>query len=1360
MQSVERDEGLVAEMNGHPRGGSASTRRAPAMVTRDSVDTIELPVRSGKKAGTIKHRPLKGDGATVLTANQYLSVKLLRSTPAELRAPGVDWRGSLLGIPHAHLALAITRRKAYVWDYTAHVPSSGSTRTFDVPWPARGEGELPFGALVPGATGSDVGLVLVGAEDGKVVFYESIERASAGLELFGEKKTGVEGVIASFASSEHVVDLIAADHAGFILRLSTGRIVHMTLRDAQGKAKVFTQPLRPGEANAGLLGSLRGLITGPWKRDVVSIKTRSLDARARGEMQVVSLTRGCEVQLWDVSWSGNYAFQGTVDFRGLLAMELRGDLAPETQGAVESLSAEDFVIVDKTLPGGRNNEVATLATDRPLTLWVLLATGTLGTRIYHLAQLTLVRDEVNVDRIIKLGSYPSLEHSRRPRVAIPRPGHTALVAFDHAVIVVSTTTVELPDDPNAQLHGDESYIEPQSQGFEDVIFLKEGGEHSLAVTDLVSEETKGGHTSAIAFVSSAGLMRISVVDPTGDVERSRIPVKSKIEQAIFYGALGQESILDFSQKGDAQYSANEVEEAALAISDEVLRSVSHFINTNPTSIDSYLDHKTKALRALVSHVRRNYPVLSRAAMWKLLWDAEKVAAAREMWRLHEDHVAGRRQSGQQTAPVLQDICRSMREKGMPGMSNTSEENYVRRFMIYGLQNTGMALSCIYGFLSELPEGEQGPDSTLRVVAEADELWQHALQTIFSFRADNASLYGIPPEIIEEGILNSSAEFTDLPEPWTSSADMLHASSRIPRVSRDLATAHYDPDSASATPDLMAQIGQIRSTNPDLIKVCCLIYRERIAWLESRHTKKEQGWAEQLTLAYERDRHEQFRSLAAIGSAGEGMALAERYGDMQTLTELVMGEVQYVTVELDSNTLSNEERKTALDVLKALNERITRYFKLFGDRWADAFFNEQFDGPRAGHWLQQAQKEWGSYLTAYLRREKSRGRVGWINDVTAVEDFARAAASLLYVGQELETKVWGKKVESAMGKLCLLAAQEESGRDPAQLEPAMEQAKGELMLVHIQDRLYAHVRAETVDALDEIAAVQLAMDRFATKISDRYMAHEEVLRQLFTRLLAHRVLSVEELLDVLTLSDNFLYDGDSVRPNGNLDGTEFALALEALEAVRSSLPQARLETLLKLTWKRCYTYDDWATLTSQQSSSTGGGKTRGSKNNTTGSTDADIASRLRSTAPFRTLAALYDSGKLLPTSTGSSIQTILPSQCLDVATSPADLSYRFPDPELLQPILADERLRDEELKGYVSDRNLDEWVKALEKDAKAYVEEKADRAAEEREKEREVERELDSARVTGNGAIVQNGSLNGELKHSLRAGDAEGDVEMV
>ena len=191
----------VASPNGSIQ--PVSPRRGRGRPRKNSSNTmameVVIPVR--EKKNSVK-RPTRGDGATVLAQFPRYSVKLLPSTPKELRREGIEWRGALGA---GHHALAITRKSAYIWDYTAHTTVS-SPRIFDVPFAVRDTDPPLFGALVATGTGTDFGLLVISATTGEVFFYESIERA-ASLGLFQDRKAGVVGSVGPFYSGESVVDL-------------------------------------------------------------------------------------------------------------------------------------------------------------------------------------------------------------------------------------------------------------------------------------------------------------------------------------------------------------------------------------------------------------------------------------------------------------------------------------------------------------------------------------------------------------------------------------------------------------------------------------------------------------------------------------------------------------------------------------------------------------------------------------------------------------------------------------------------------------------------------------------------------------------------------------------------------------------------------------------------------------------------------------------------------------------------------------------------------------------------------------------------------------------------------------------------
>ncbi|EMC97055.1 hypothetical protein BAUCODRAFT_106312 [Baudoinia panamericana UAMH 10762] len=1318
---------LETAMNGHPRGSVGRSTREESM---PALDTTELPVRGGKRVGTLKHRPLKGDGATTLAQNNFYSVKLLPSTPKELREAGLEFHGSLSNATNGqHLALAVTRTKAYVWDYSAHT-TVGNARVFDVPFPVRQSEVLPLGALVVGGASTEIGLLLVSAASGKIAFFESIERA-ASLSLFQERRSCIEGSITGFSLNESVTAMINADHAGFILTLSSGRVMQLCLRDGHGKARIFTQPLHSDDSNVGILGSIKGWYSGGSRRKITAVRTRALDPR--GHMEVIALTDKGEFLRWNLDWSGWHEYNGTVDIRELLLHELSTFEVPETQGSADSAVVLDFVVADKPYSRVRGNEVAITGAQQPLDTLVLVRAGPIEKRSYYLMELVILGNSVTHRRTTALDTYRAESSAHKPRLLLPKPGHTAFIIFDRAVVLAATADAAYGDDPNAQLH-EASYV--RMKPFEDAISLP--SDKDCTIMDAAAEEAKGTHCSSMVFVKGAGLLRISATDPAMDVERSALPAKTRIEQAVFYGAM-QDNILDFSLREDESYSLGELEEAALAISDEILRSDTPFIATAPASIEAHLDYRARALTALITFMTVSCSTLSMSTSWQLLWNAEKLAAAQQMWLAFEEHKVSPRADHMQkrVATVIDAVCDIFNEQNESAVRNElREHDLVRRFFIGSLDQVPFLLSRLRMLLEHLRLGDgEHPEETLRHAAEADDVWLRALEAVYTFRSERASAYGIHARLVDEGALDPE-HYKDLPDFWTSSNDMLKASQQIPKLSRELAKNFYENHLA---PETSSHIQQLRHLNADLIEMMCRMYQERITWLLAQPSVEHQSLARRLQENYDADRHDQLRALASIGCAEQGMRLAEKYRDMQTLTEIVVAESQYYWSELQGN-ISPEDRSTCLQLITQMTERIGRYFEKCGDAWSNAFFDEAFSSSRAGEMLEKAQEYWGNPLTKYLRAAPGRARLCWINDVTTARDLAHAGLVLTNAADE-ESKLWAKKVELSMSKLALLAAEEDPNPDAA-VKEALTSSQHSMEIIELQERLYHHIRSEAFGALDHEAEIDLVMKRFATQTAT-YPALERLLQLELDRLMSHEVLSIDDLVDVLTLIDPTLYGDATERKSANLDGQEYFFALSALDRAAQHLNQARFQMLLQLIWKRCYIADEWDVITTRQTQK--------------GGTDIDIRGALSATTAYRTFYYLHSSTKLVQPSTH--VRVLQPSECLGSACNPNDLAHRWSDSTLLDHILRDNKIQDEVLQGYVVDRQLNEWATDCERYAKEAVNEEAEMLAERRERERHIQERLERTEKTetnGQG----NGHTNGGFERFGAMSDVDGNVAMA
>lgn len=1318
-------------MNGHATGGPVKSARHLNGTLRDETPFLdgELVVRGGKKA-TVK-RAARGDGSQLLTQNKNYSVKSLPSTPRALKRAGVEFRGSLS--QHTGQALAVTREHAYVWEYGSHAPVT-NPRIFDLPFPARDSEPVPFGALVTSGMTTDLGLVLISATTGQVVFHESIERA-ASMGLFQERRPGVEGTLGHIFSGEHVSNITSADSAGYIITFTSGRIAQLTLRDVQGKPRIEAQFLRESsQERSSWSATFKGLLgAGAWKLDVAAVHTRSLGPR--GQMQVIAATENGVCKIWNLDWSGRADHRGNIDFREEFVRELKAAQSPESHGQLEQIALMDFAIVDKA-QGSEEQEVWTVGTDKPIDLLVLVRAGPPDFQQYFLVETSLTGSKPEVKEVLSLKSLSGASTTQStPKLVLPKPDHTAYIVFDDTVILAATS--QTVSDPEAQLH-DASYIQPEN--FEDAVYLRRNKD--LAFLGAEAEDAKTGQASCIVFVQGAGLVKFSAHDATKDQELSEIPVKSRIEQAVFYGML-QDNILDLARPDPNPISLKEIEQASLAMSDEILKSETPFIPTPPTSVEANLARRAQALDALATHIRQTYPPLSHATMWKLLWDAEKIAAGQHLWQDFEKHLAAATSNGKRRTTLLHEISSFVQDATpfeLP--EDASADDRVRAIFVSRLSHIDRFLvfaQMIVGAIKN--EQSTSQEDLLRLLSEADDIWLGVLETTYKFRTDNAPLYGIPPDRLTDGILIDSNDYQGLGEFWTSSDSMLKEILKMAALARKSAEEVYE---TAETDTATAFVKRIAAENPRFVVLICLAYEERINWTRSRGEPRYVDKANQLTEAYKQQRHDEIRALSIIGQTPSAMMLAEKYRDMDTLTEIIVAESQYL---IETSYTAAADEKAFIDTeLEEMNARVGRYFNRFQDDWANAFFNQGFSGDQAGHMLTQAQAHWEKYLARYLRADPRRSKICWINDITSKDDYYHASHALATAGTQQEDQLWSKKVELSMAKLSMLAADEANLPIDKQVTLRSEQRMhAELKVIDIQEKIYRHILPEVLHALDQPAELQLAMERFGQGSSNRSMLNR-LLEAVLSKLLPHQTLDLDEIIDVLTLMDEV----ETSNADTSIQGEEIYWALVALNAAAPELETPRFEMLLQLIWKRAYLKTDWAAVNKSTSKRNG----------------ADVEDVLVETTAYRTLYLCMKHGLFENNNEGNYIRALAASECLGTACNAADLAWRF-GIELAEPISHDNRMEDERLDQYISRSRLNAWVEECQRlVGVALKEEEDDRARQGGQGEQEAA----SLVVVENGNGV-NGVVNGD-SHGLINGvkveeesgegevfDGQGDVEM-
>ena len=1227
------------------------------------------------------------------TKNANYSVRKLPSFPSALARPSTPYTAS--AVSSAGLALAFTTDRALVWDYGS---ATGPTKVVALPLPfgLRPSDPLPLGAIVRNGPTNDYGVVVVAPSTGRITFWENIDTAEA-RSLYPERLQGVDGSVKLY-SGEVITDLVDIEHAGFILNFSSGRIAQLTLRDSQGRPSVSASVLNGPNGSGSSLFSLRGLLGGAIRKTIASVKARPSDTK--GQMEVISTTKNGVFQLWDLSWSGQQIFKHEIDVHDEMLSAVQTGSSPElrTQTDVQVL---DFAIMEQSRTPGSVN------------LLVLVALFGRHTLDYSLLEVDLAASGGTISRSIPIKSFHQEHLPTEPTgtLLVPKPGHTAFIQFPEAIVIASLAQPE--ESPEAQLLADSGR---SSMPFQDAVYFRE--ELNVVVCGLSTAATtrKERKATALIFVQGSGILQFSAHPPVTDdanTERLKVTARSKLEQATFFSSKPG-NVLDFSVKSRFSFSEEETAQAALDVSLGIISSSYDYLDKVTSSMDEQFKTRASALRALISNLRSDYPTLPFLTKWRLLWHAEKLAAAHKLWNWYEAKL-----QDQRTHPdaypekiLMSDIIKAMHERyKTPINPDIGETDPVRQYFLRDIDSIGILIPWGWYFLRTfyMKEGGKEQPSIMQRLGEGSDVMLVTLETAFRFRQANIEPYGLDSDSLEDGILKPGQGYDELPQFWTSSHNIVSSVRSLVDVGRNLAVENYE----EGLQETLSQ--KIAKDNPRMVRIGCQTHIERFQWSLEQADEKSRDNGRVLRDEWNNKvRPEHICGLMELGLATEGMNLAEHYKDMPTLVKLVWDESIWLEKE-KAETRSKMEIAESTVKLKKIKERISRYFDTYGDDWAEAFYLKHIKEGKAAQMFEPEHLNQVA-LSKFLRADPSRARLRWINEVSGEKDYEAAAEALFETANKQETNLWCNKVELSMCKLAMLCQKEEK---PGQTQPSNghshEPSKAEKIreknykivqdqweYATVQGLLYDHLSTTFHKALDDEVAVDLLMEEYGKGPIEARPAHTTLLREGFENLIHHKVIDPSLMIDILTLMN----DTGEKEPTSVIQSNEFTFALRVLAASWHSIHRTTRDGLLKLIWKRLCNKDNWAEI-----------------NNTKDISDATLEEFLISTHvgwTFRGLMRLI--GKFIfitrrrhlanrPLDIDEHNRVVWPKQLaalIGAGGTHGELCVRFPLEDLREPIIKDNLLDDEMLQENLEKNRLDQWFKAACRAGKnAYMSEKRD-----------------------------------------------------
>jgi nuclear pore complex protein Nup133 len=1166
---------------------------------------------------------------------------------------------------------------------------------------------------------------------GKITYWESISSAAT-LDLIRQQRHGVEDSISGMFSGERVIQIVNAESAGFVIAFSSGRIAYMSVRDGHGRPAISVQFLRTSlsSTNGGLFGSIRHALSHSAGRgDIAAIHAER--SSKVGERNIVAVTSKGKAQAWKIHRGGHYDTIAETELRDNLVSAIY-EIDPVAQEySADSFEVIDFAFVPKGVEAKYMDMTrlsdAMVSEDSSLQhLLFLVSLSNKRTSRYVLVEVILSSDGAKVGMVRPITSYSTRVapvnpiYVPRPRLYLPKPALVSFLVFERTVVVASIATP--PESPDAQLHED-SNILPAT--YEDVVDLRDDNVLEILGSGFEEPPTAShGHDESrvyrhktknpavVLIVRGAGLLRITTADihKFASDRPPQVTAKIKLEQAVFFG-VKKDNPLTFDGRREIRFSDEEVAEAALQLSQEILASTTPHIATLPTSLDENLTSRIEALDRLAKHLKTMNVQLDKRTKWTLLWNAEKMVVANLLWQRHSAFIADRPANDKKS--LVAEIVEFIHEdqKKDPNAA-VGEVDRVRHWFIHDVWRLEIFVAWAYEVIKYLHKDHLFDDNRItRLLHEAVQINLSALLVSYQYRQSKLAAYGLEGEKLEMGILKTGYE--GLQEPWTGSSFISNNLKRLLELCHQWLQKYYVPKGSDSQPNQPNQtlLKSIYTEMASLTDIYLISILEHSRWAVVSSDQKKMQWGQHCAKTYQVDVDKKTRELVKLLKWDEGIAIAEKHQCFPALAALVVDYIHVLNTELELAHGASSSLQELVATMDSKEKQLIGYFDKYGEPFAFEAYEFLLRKMGVSAVLDFAYDKYG-YKTQFLRNKPELAKISWINDIESEHAIDTAAETLLSLGLTREQKIWNKKIELSLGKLALLAestegfsqessdSMEPNGNSPD--ESRIEKVDKELAVIKIQDDLYAQVFPTVRMAVDETAELDLAVETHGINIPKKQKALLQVFENGMRRLLKHEALDAMSLIDMLTLIhlQAGQKEGDI---ESNSDQFYLALLVADYSLKGEDAKQAR-----RLIWRRCFIRDDWSKI-----------------NNTQLKHDSEVLEQVSQTALFNTLLACYTNGSFKDTQQNerskSVTNRVIDRSQKDPFQPPKpfavqgvyidNLDQRFDDMEksFRDKLIDAMKWEDAVLRKYMDKSRLEEWTRSTAETARTAVNELADEA---------------------------------------------------
>ncbi|KDR81643.1 hypothetical protein GALMADRAFT_239719 [Galerina marginata CBS 339.88] len=582
-------------------------------------------------------------------------------------------------------------------------------------------------------------------------------------------------------------------------------------------------------------------------------------------------------------------------------------------------------------------------------------------------------------------------------------------------------------------------------------------------------------------------------------------VKSIMMQAILYGS-SPLNPLRFSFPPALNEEA--LMQAAQQLSEAVLKSDPEVVRQSP-DMTAQMTGRKERLSWLIGFINENGVLvkMSQSSRQKLATDAEKLYACHQLWLSYNQFL-----STSPSQSALKDAIMSYMEEIRDG----PHQDVVRVFFRSRVAEIGKVLTKVLAVVKAASTTTGG--NTNASLPEANRIVVTVLRSAFQYRNYNLKVYGIQLPMTKPWSSRSSIIDTVL--------SLFESTTKVVESTPAFASRGKDQEPSSQLPSLAS--------------VLLESIKERLDWLSRAGTDYQRDM-EELQQRFSVLRPEILETLRRCGHEDAAFTLAEQYHDYASLVALCHRDTVYPP----------EQNPNA--------DRVQSYIQ----RYKEDFANELF------HWYIQHgeirtmfdQEAPGTAYVDVFFREHPNIAISWINDL-GKSRFGSAASALLE-DAENATNLEAKHLMLSIGKLSHLAQMQETNVSD---ESTLDAFHDGLDLVSVHESLVEEFRSVLVSVRTRQSIegqIETIIKSKGGKLGGK-TAFIHIFKDILRQLLQGRALSIEDLVDILSLKDN----AESVE--------DYATSLHLLSSA-TNLPEARQNSALRTVWRRVYLHDDWDSL---------------------------------------------------------------------------------------------------------------------------------------------------------------------------------------